>query len=209
MARITLLCDHCAFVKPRSARLLSLLDSMRYELSLIHKGAPHPAPPHLSKRVNLLHFPVDKSSKERSAEENAAIARACEKGEFEVLIHTPNRAIIPHLLDSLPAQDLLIVEDITLLPFACAYKAKRGAKILIDLREYYPLEYEGDSAWMAGLGRFFAYLCEAYLPQVDCALSVSEGLCARYKAEYGIACELYYSLPPYFTPSALGLESGG
>lgn len=209
-AHITILCDHFLPHKPRSTRLLSALDSMGFFISVIHKGMPKSFTHKYSERVSFYCFPMDKSSKERSAEENAFIVRACEKGEFEKLIYTPNRAIIPHLLDSIHTHDLLILEDITLLPFACKYVEKlreRGkqCKILIDLREYYPLEYESDPLWMSRMGKFFYYLCETYLPAIDYAMSVSEGLCTRYKDEFGIACEIYYSLPPYFdiSPSAL------
>lgn len=40
---------------------------------------------------------------------------------------------------------------------------------------------------------------------MDVALSVSEGLCEAYKVQYGVKCELFYSLPPYFDlpPKAL------
>lgn len=74
---------------------------------------------------------------------------------------------------------------------------------MIDLREFYPLEYENDLAWLETFGKLFSFLCESYLPSVDLALTVSEGLQQRYKEAYGLSCELFLSLPPFFdlTPS--------
>ena len=153
----------------------------------------------LSSHAKLLSFPRDKNSKERTKEENEQIAQACYNAQFDTLIFTPNRAPILPFLHSLPPQDMLIVEDITLLPFACSYKAThKHCQILIDLREFYPLEYENDEQWLRTLGRLFAHLCDCYLPKVDIALSVSEGLCAQYKKDFHLPCTLFYSLPPFF-----------
>lgn len=200
---ITLLCDHNITQKPRSSRLLQMLCEMKalnLQINIIAKECKSlESLPHLSPYLKLLSFPADKTSKQRNNEENALIQSYCHKGKFEPLIYTPTRLYIRKHLDSLPPQDLLIIEDITLLPFACDYKKLfPHCKILIDLREFYPLEYENDPAWMRGLGRLFAHLCEVYLPHVDYAISVSEGLCERYRKDYGILCEVFYSLPPFF-----------
>lgn len=196
---ITLLCDHIFVHKPRTSRLLKLLEDFGdLKLSVIHKCIDSAETLGYSGNTQVYNFLPDKSSKERSEEENKVLYEHCVKGEFEPLIYTSNRLKIESILDSLSTQDLLIVEDITLLPFARDYKLKTGAKILIDLREFYPLEYENDPQWLQGLGRLFAYLCEVYLPCVDVALSVSEGLCEAYREKYGVKCELFYSLPPYF-----------
>ncbi|MCX2716957.1 capsular biosynthesis protein [Helicobacter sp. MIT 21-1697] len=204
MHSITLLCDHNITQKPRSSRMLQLLDIIRQEgaklnLNVIAKACDKSAFEALGIESRLLCFERDKSSKERTQQENELILQYCQSGNFAPLIYTSNRKSIPHLLESLPPQDVLIVEDITLLPFAREYKKNNPqCKILIDLREFYPLEYENDEVWLQGLGRFFVYLCEQYLPCVDVAISVSEGLCERYKSDFGIDCELFYSLPPFF-----------
>lgn len=200
---ITLLCDHNITQKPRSSRLLQMLcgiTTLNLHINIIAKECTSlEFLSNLSPHLKLLSFPADKTSKQRNAQENALIQSYCHRGEFEPLIYTLARLHIRKYLDSLPQQDLLIVEDITLLPFACDYKKSfPHCKILIDLREFYSLEYENDPVWVQGLGRLFVYLCEVYLPRVDYAISVSEGLCERYKRDYGILCEVLYSLPPFF-----------
>ena len=205
---ITLLCDHNITHKPRSSRILMLLDTIKADskqnlsnltLHVISKDCTSEEFAKLASSATFFTFPKDKSSKERSIAENAAIHAYCQNGAFEKLIFTPNRAhILPHLY-TLPPQDMLIIEDITLLPFATRYKQTyKSCHLLIDLREFYPLEYENDEQWREGLGQFFTHLCRHYLPFVDTALSVSEGLCERYKKDFRIPCTLFYSLPPFF-----------
>ena len=205
MFKLTLLCDHDITKKPRSSRMLQMLcgsrdKTLEFKINVIAKACENlESIPHISKNIKLFSFPADKTSKRRSHRENMLIQERCQKGDFESLIYISTRSYIKSFLDSLPIQDLLIVEDITLLPFACDYKRHfPSCQILIDLREFYPLEYENDCQWLLGLGRLFKHLCETYLPYVDLALSVSEGLCERYRYDYGIECEVFYSLPPYY-----------
>lgn len=135
---ITLLCDHIFVHKPRTSRLLKLLEDFGgLKLSVIHKCIDSVETLGYSGNTQVYNFLPDKSSKERNEEENKILHEHCVKGEFEPLIYTSNRLKIESILDSLSTQDLLIVEDITLLPFARDYKLKTGAKILIDLREFY------------------------------------------------------------------------
>lgn len=204
---ITLLCDHNINTKPRSNRLLQLLSKIQASsyhtlcLNVISKDCQGLAITD-SIQTTLFSYPPDKTSKQRTKEENNAILELCKKGDFMPLIFTLNRKIIIKILNSLPLQNLLIVEDITLLPFACEYKNHNPhCKILIDLREFYPLEYENDTQWLGGLGRFFTFLCETYLKHIDFAFSVSNGLCERYKKDFHIPCEPFLSLPPFYDVS--------
>lgn len=202
---ISILCDHDITKKPRSSRILELLEIIKathtahnMQLYVISKNCKMHDFARFSKSARLLTFPNDKSSKERSEAENAQILTNCRDGQFERLIFTPNRMAIFAHLRAIAPQDLLIVEDITLLPFAAIYKRQHPkCQILCDLREFYPLEYENDLQWRDTFGRYFQYLCECYLSDVDIALSVSEGLCARYERDFGIKAHLFYSLPPF------------
>lgn len=140
--------------------------------------------------------PTDSAST-RTKAQNDYIQSLCTRGEFTPLIYTKNRTKIPKILYALPKLNLIIVEDIALLPFACAYKQEFGSKIMVDLREFYPLEYENEQ-WQKGLGKFFTHLCAHYLPMADACLCVSEPIAARYMRDFGIKSEVYYSLPPFY-----------
>ena len=197
---ILLLSDFDITKRPRPYRMLTALLG-HYNLYAIAKECSP------IKGVETFSYPSAKSAKERSQEEQDLLISRCKNKDFLPLIFTPNRLPITQILESLPPMHAIIIEDITLLPFATAYKrAHPHTKLLIDLREYYPLEYENDPAWLESFGAFFYFLCQQYLPQVDFAFSVSEAIARRYHEEFGLPCEILYSLPPYhdLTPSPVG-----
>lgn len=191
MKNIAILCDSNPVTKPRPARLIGMLQGF-YNLFVFGKECPS------IQGVETFSFPPSKSASQRSAQEQKELETACKNKDFNKLLYTPNRLVLKESLLSLQILDLLIVEDITLLPFALEYKSKHPqAKVMIDLREYYPLEYENDSKWLETFGAFFEYLCSTFLPQVDHALCVSEGIAQKYQEVYGICPTLFLSLPPY------------
>lgn len=192
MKNIALLCDSNPLTRPRPYRLITMLKE-HYSLFVFGVECPK------IEGVQSFGFPRLKSAKERSIKEQEELHRALKNRDFQPLIFTPNRLILQEKLLSTPKLSLLIVEDLLLLPIALAYKQSYPeTKIMIDLREFYPLEYENDPKWLESFGKFFSFLCENYLHKVDLALTVSEGLKQRYKQDYGLDCELFLSLPPYF-----------
>lgn len=107
----------------------------------------------------------------------------------------------------------IFCHDIALLPIACALKdtaTKSGicAKIIMDLREYYPKEFENSFLWRITLGRFYRYLCKTYLPSVDVACTVSPGLAKAYQEHFALSCalipsySLYQEISPHATQAA-------
>lgn len=91
--------------------------------------------------------------------------------------------------------DLLIVEDLHLLPLAFAIKGE--AKILFDAREYYPRQNEGEIFFNLFEKKRREQLCRDYMPRCDAVVTVSEGLRREYLKEFGVSAELYRSTPPY------------
>ncbi len=91
--------------------------------------------------------------------------------------------------------DLLIVEDIQLLPLA--FEVRGGGKILFDAREYYPRQNEGVLWFDLFEKPRRVQLCRDYMTRCDAVVTVSEGLRREYLKEYGIAAEVYRSTPPY------------
>lgn len=92
--------------------------------------------------------------------------------------------------------DLIIVEDLFLLPDAFAI-ADECAKVIFDAREYYPEEYGGNPIFRMIERPFRVYLCKKYLPLCEQVMSVSDGLCRRYKQDFGVDVLLLRSAPPY------------
>ena len=92
--------------------------------------------------------------------------------------------------------DLLIVEDLQLLPLA--FKMKGNASIIFDAREYYPRQKEDSLIFRLFEKPERIRLCKAYLHLCDRVLTVSPGLAEEYKREFNITTELIRSVPLYF-----------
>jgi len=91
--------------------------------------------------------------------------------------------------------DLVIVYDLILLKFAIdnlGYK-----KLAIDLREYYPLQFENNLLWRLTFSKLFVYICDHYLPKANLWTTVSHGIADLYRTNYHITPTVKYSLPLY------------
>jgi len=97
--------------------------------------------------------------------------------------------------------DLIVVEDIYLLPFA--FRVKGNAKVIMDAREFYPEELGHSLFWSFTERPMRVRICRKYLKQCDAVMTVSEGLAQRYEKDFGIKPFLLRSMPRYqsFSPS--------
>jgi hypothetical protein len=91
--------------------------------------------------------------------------------------------------------DIVIVENIEMLPFAVHRNSK---KILCDLREFYPLEYENSLIFRILESKFKIDLCREYLKKCDELMTVSTGLIEGYKDYFNISPKFLMSTPNYF-----------
>lgn len=99
----------------------------------------------------------------------------------------------------LNSYDLVVVENIEMLPFAINNNSK---KILCDLREFYPLEYENSFLFRLLESRFKIDLCKQYLKKCNELITVSTGLIKGYQKYFNITPKLLMSTPNYFEISA-------
>ena len=97
--------------------------------------------------------------------------------------------------------DIILCHDLMLLPMAYAVRElphNRGrAKIVMDLREYYPRQVESSLRWKLSTGILYHLLCDCYLRHADALLTVSPGLVDEYKRAYGVTCRLLPSYSPF------------
>ena len=120
--------------------------------------------------------------------------------------------------------DIIFCEDITLLPLAVALRDTRlnrkRTKIVMDAREFYPLQFENRVMWKFFLAGLNDYLCRKYLPLADTVFTVSPGLKDEYGKEYGVSCKIlpsysfYHDISPNPTGDSIriihhGLASAG
>ncbi|MDW7973511.1 MAG: hypothetical protein RMI01_09985 [Thermodesulfovibrio sp.] len=91
--------------------------------------------------------------------------------------------------------DIIVVEDIVFLPMAIRNRNK--AKVLCDLREFYPLEFSNYFIFLLLQSDFMNELCMGYLKQCDSLITVSEGIAKMYKEKFDVSPEIIMSTPYY------------
>jgi len=99
--------------------------------------------------------------------------------------------------------DLIIAHDLITLPVALLFAKNNGAKVLLDLHEYFPHQFE--DLWTNRLfyNKLWNHICVGYLPKADVILTVCKGIADEYKKNYGANPEVITNAP-YFsdlTPS--------
>ena len=80
--------------------------------------------------------------------------------------------------------DIIIANDIESLPIAL--KIKKNEKILVDLHEYSPLEFEDSLIWSIFFKDFKYYLCNTYLNLTDKIITVCDGISKKYEKEFNL-----------------------
>jgi glycosyltransferase involved in cell wall biosynthesis len=96
----------------------------------------------------------------------------------------------------LNSYDLIIAEDLQLLPFV--FEVKGTAKVLFDAREYYPRQLEDDRWFELFEKKYRLYLCSQFLSKCDAMITVSDGLRKEYHKVFGVNSEVIWSTPNYF-----------
>ena len=118
-------------------------------------------------------------------------------GRYEQDIWNPSARVV---FEALCEQrfNAILCHAALLLPLALALRDRpqnrANCKVIMDAREFYPLEFENNAAWRLVLGGLNTYLCERYLPKADAVFTVSPGLAEGYASRYGVQCRL---LPSY------------
>lgn len=93
--------------------------------------------------------------------------------------------------------DLIVSHDLTLLPLAFEIKNQR-TRIILDAREYHPLNYQDQWFWRLEKKPLLLMLCRKYLHQCDMILTVSRGIADKYYQRWGVRPEVFMSLPDSF-----------
>lgn len=102
--------------------------------------------------------------------------------------------------------DLIVANDIWTLPLALELKG--AAKVLFDAHEYSPLEFEESWKWRFFFQRFNEHMCRRYMPRVDAATTVCEGIAQEYRRTTGVNMAIVQNAPPYHELSPRATEPG-
>jgi len=94
------------------------------------------------------------------------------------------------VLDKLKKADIILANDINTLPLGVLLAQKWNSKLMCDLHEYAPAEFDANPLWKHIMSPYNDYLCKKYLPYTDKVMTVCEGIGNKYKHSYGIRCEV-------------------
>lgn len=177
---------------PRPTRLYALLRS----LGSVTVCA---APPVAGFEVPEEFFDLGRPAHTLSRRIRRAVGLLCHRYEQD-LWTSRRREIFEHL----KGRDFsaIICQEGLLVPLALAIRNARRDQdnpcpVILDAREYYPRQFEQSFFWRAILGGINRYVCQKYFPRLDHIFTVSPGLAAGYREEYGLTCDLLPSFPRY------------
>ncbi|MGM7697402.1 glycosyltransferase [Microbacterium sp. A84] len=91
--------------------------------------------------------------------------------------------------------DVIIANDVEAVPVAVKLRPKRG--VLADLHEYSPRLHDDNPAWFQRITPWFNWVVQRYVTKATAWTTVSEGLAAEYKRNFGFTAELVSNATPY------------
>lgn len=102
-----------------------------------------------------------------------------------------NESYISELYDNLMKYDfnLIIANDISMVPLGVRLAKERNIKIIADMHEYAPKEFEDLEEWRILKQKYVYYLCDTYLYKCDEIITVAEGIAKEYEKEFKIRVE--------------------
>lgn len=111
---------------------------------------------------------------------------------IQSLLYPGKYRLVRHLARN--KYDLIISHDLTLLPLAFAIK-RSDTRVILDAREYHPLNYQDQWFWRLEKKPFLLQLCGTYLRRCDLILTISRGIADRYHQDWGVNPVIFMSLP--------------
>ena len=93
--------------------------------------------------------------------------------------------------------DLFIANNLIMLPLAIKLAEKNNAKVILDAREYSPLEWANRFYWKFTFQKFYNYIGKKYLTKLDHMFTVCEGIAEKYKEQFGVGSDILMNVPNY------------
>lgn len=82
--------------------------------------------------------------------------------------------------------DFIISNDVTMLPIGVRLAKEKKIKIIADMHEYAPRQFEDLEHWRNLLQNYIYYFCREYLPSCDEIITVSSGIAREYEKEFKV-----------------------
>ena len=93
--------------------------------------------------------------------------------------------------------DIIHANDWDTLPIALRVSSITKARVILDLHEYAPLEFENNRQWYATERHLVNYFLKVDAPKVDATVTVNQNIADKYELEYGFAPLVVMSAPEY------------
>jgi glycosyltransferase involved in cell wall biosynthesis len=104
-----------------------------------------------------------------------------------------HRAAFEALIDRHP--DLVIANDWWSLPVAAEACKQTGARLILDLHEYAPGEFEHQTWWRVLYKPVVNFFLNCYLKDVDASVTVNPVIADRYNIEFGLKPVVVMNIP--------------
>jgi len=91
--------------------------------------------------------------------------------------------------------DAILCHDLLLVPSLLG--EFKDARLVVDLREYYPGQEKNHLFWRLTFGRLNRYICKTYLPGTAALATVSDSLANVYGLEFGLSVSVIPSYAAY------------
>lgn len=88
--------------------------------------------------------------------------------------------------------DIIQLHHIELLPILIYYKKKRSFKLVLNIHEYYPKEFDDQKTWV-NMFEYWDELCRSFFQDVDLFLSVNESISNEFIVNYKLRKEKFIS----------------
>ncbi|UNX55736.1 glycosyltransferase family 1 protein [Georgenia sp. TF02-10] len=95
-------------------------------------------------------------------------------------------AVVAHLRERLPREhfDIVLADDADTVPLALSLRPRLG--VHADLHEYAPRENEESWRWRWFVAPYYRWLVRTFVTRAASVTTVSDGLAAEYRREFGI-----------------------
>ncbi len=91
--------------------------------------------------------------------------------------------------------DLILANDWDGLPAGARAAERTGARLVLDLHEYSPRQFDNRKAWMALIAPMIVDALRRYGPRVSRFMTVNATIAERYEREFGFRCAVVMNIP--------------
>ncbi len=180
--KIAIICEANPATNPRPNRVIKAFKD-EYEVTAIGRNATE------IDGVRVLSYEVPKK---RNFLQEILLHINVFMRNYRTLIFIPTRLKIAGYLQEYEF-DFIFCHDLVLLPIVL--ENKKNAKVIMDLREYYPRECEENRRWRRLFAKFNDWMCREFLKQADYIYTIAPGIAREYEKNYNIKCNVIMSLP--------------